>query len=192
MKVKWWTLVVAVAGVAALAAGPSVADAAETTSSDSVSAVGQTLQITCGPGGPVPVTTCAGGQGLPLVGGIGTYQAASTACNMVSTEDGTVPTPEEGSCSILTQGTYENIVCGTGIATGSLNLASNLDTDDSFSAVYTIVFEGFHGSLSGTVTSGADAGAQLVGTVDIAIVPPVPPAGDCALTLEFAATLTVE
>lgn len=193
VKLRLWTLAAAVAGIAALAAGPVVADAAETTSSDSITAVGQTLLITCGPGGPVPVTTCAGGQGLPLIGGTGNYSAVSSICTIVSTEDGTAPTPEEGGCTLTTSGTYQNIVCGTGTAAGTLTVSSSLDTDDSFSATYTAAFVGFHGQLAGVVTTGADAGAQLAGTVDLAIVvPPVPPVGDCALTLQFEANLTVQ
>jgi hypothetical protein len=205
----------------AFAVGPHTAVRAASDglgASDVVAFIGSTGAaggLTCTPGDPTdspsdPVTEAvegvvnnaalaalqcpaAGGNGVPVVGGRGTYtfraplftlpngQTTNAAlCVGVSAPDDTDSIGdlnEAGLCSFTTFGSYENIVCGTGEAwsTGATPVAGfdgGLTVDS-----YEITFV----SGIGLVTGSADAGTEgVVGAVQL--LPAIPGAGGICVT----------
>jgi len=97
------------------------------------------------------------------VGGTGSYTFASSACEMVSA-------PEVGACTLVSSGTYSNIVCGTGTWSGTANLNG---PDGSESMSYTITFEDGTGELTGSMNAN-DGPATVTGIVDL-----TPSGGNC-------------
>lgn len=97
--------------------------------------------------------------------------------------------PEAGQCSINSSGTYTNIVCGTGTATGTAAVSG----PEGYGINYTITFVAGLGVLlgSGADTDGGASGTD-VGIVDIApntdnhAVPPPPTSNACVT--DFLAT----
>jgi hypothetical protein len=111
---------------------------------------------------------------VQTVGGGGNFSGPVVPCNGVGVvceigSDGN-PIPEAGGCTITFNGTYTNIVCGTGTATGSVVLN---ESDDSETIVFNVVFAAGEGVLTGT--SSTDNGTDLwAGVVNI-----LPTGGDC-------------
>lgn len=101
---------------------------------------------------------------VQAVGGTGTYQFSSIACAGVSTDT----VGDVGTCSITSNGSYSNIVCGTGGANGSATVTENTDGGtDTFS--YGITFASGVGVITGGATgvvvivpSGTGAPASCV------------------------------
>lgn len=99
--------------------------------------------------------------------------------------DGTLP--EAGTCSISSSGTYTNIVCGTGTATGH----ATVDGPEGNVLNYTITFVAGLGVLvgSGADSDGGNSGTD-VGIVDITPStasrrPVVPPPTSNACVTDF-------
>ena len=103
--------------------------------------------------------------------------------------DGDGALPEAGTCGISSSGTYTNIVCGTGTATGSASVTG----PEGYGINYTITFVAGLGVLlgSGADTDGGNNGTD-VGIVDIApntdnhAVAPPPTSNACVT--DFLAT----
>lgn len=93
---------------------------------------GQASSITCSNNLPAgaPGATCpaGGGNGVPVVGGVGTYAfgPAGTPWNLCELN--------AAGCTLNSTGSYTNVVCGTGIASG------NATVDGVGGNAYTIVF----------------------------------------------------
>jgi hypothetical protein len=84
---------------------------------------------------------------VQLLGGSGSYSFSSDVCVFVSTD--AFP-PEFGTCGTTSSGTYSNIVCGTGSASGSATFTEADGGSDTFS--YTITFVAGVGVLQGGAT----------------------------------------
>jgi hypothetical protein len=123
--------------------------------------------------------------GVQTVGGGGSFSgpAACAApfnlvpdvCVGVSDSDGAVSLPnpgEAGTCTIgATNGTYINIACGTGLATGTVEITESGGSTDTYS--FTIVFAAGQGVI--VINGGSDDGTEIgAGVVDI-----LPSKGDC-------------
>lgn len=178
------TMGVAWAAALTLAMGPLSAKAAGT---DVMGFIGTTDVLTCSSSGIVSATPTCTGTGIPLVGGSGAYDFTTSGlvCQVVVSEDvspdATPDAPPPNGCSLTSTGSYINIVCGTGLASGTANVSANAD-DDDFTASYSIVFVAGLGVLSGTVLSsnGDDFGASLVAVLTLSPTAALPPTGECA------------
>jgi hypothetical protein len=130
-RIKLLSLVGTVLAAGAIASAPLAASAADG-DTDVAAFVGHTTGLT-----PVQAT-----------GGTGSYSFVSDVCAGVSLD---ATPPEAGTCSITSSGTYSNIVCGTGSASGSATATENVDgAADTFS--YTITFVAGVGVIQGGAT----------------------------------------
>lgn len=135
------------------------------------------------------VNTCpAGGGGVPVAGGEGTYTFATDVCAYVSDPSVQDGLNEVGTCNFTSTGTYENLVCGTGEADGNAGqTVINTSGDGSASAVYHIDFVAGVGVVTGTATETDVDGqnpATLAGLTVLlpptpTIPPTLPPTGVC-------------
>ncbi len=100
------------------------------------------------------------------------------------------PTTNFQGCDVWGSGSYSNVVCGTGVWTGSMTIYEAGESQAA-SASYTIVFAGFSGVLTGTITddgmTGTLAGSvQIFPTIDGDCV--IQPAGGFGLAATITAT----
>jgi hypothetical protein len=115
---------------------------------------------------------------VDLVGGTGTFNysalAGGTACVVNSVGEGVPPATEAGLCSISGRGTYTNVVCATGSATGTINSIAVDKGTGTFSAVFVFGIGVLTGTFTDTPSADdpADTPDNLVGLVVLA-----PPAG---------------
>lgn len=122
---------------------------------------------------------------VDLVGGAGTFNFTTTACEGVSDTEAGGPVELPGGCTLtVTGGSYDNVVCGTGWAGGLANLSGF----ESGPITFSIYFAGTVGIVTGSATTsgpapeGTDSPDQIVGPVLITASPnaTVPPdTGDC-------------
>ena len=102
-----------------------------------------------GPGPGVPPIIAG-----PLGSGTYTFQGDSPACVILNTAGNPVAT---GTAHITSSGSYQNVLCGTGTATGTAQVAFN--NGQTFNVGYTIAFASGVGALA--VTSGATGGGEV-------------------------------
>jgi len=130
--------------------------------------------------GDLPDVTHAGADtpSVDLVGGCGAFSFGSNVCAGFSSDDAAPVI----NCSVTATGTYENIVCGTGLAAGAANGPEANQTE-----AFTIVFVGGMGVLVGSASDGD----TVVGAVQLSPNPanPVPADGppDCADSFQISA-----
>lgn len=190
LRIKLATGLGVLCAAAALTMGPTMASAAGV---DAAVFVGTTSTLSCSSSGLLPATPTCTGTGLPIIGGSGGYVFTTNGLvceGLVSTD---VP-PEAGdpdvatSCSISSTGSYTNVICGTGLASGTANLSSGGDPDDSYTASYSIVFVGGIGVLTGSVTAngGDDNGATVAGVLSLSPTAALPPTGECVAGFDVA------
>ena len=118
-----------------------------------------------------------------------TFSTVAPLCAEVGVDVDGDGTPEAGLCGISSSGSYTNIVCGTGTATGNAGITG----PEPYSINYTITFVAGLGVLvgSGGDTDGGPSG-PAVGVVDIApntdnhLVAPPPTSNACVT--DFLAT----
>jgi hypothetical protein len=140
--------------VGAFVAGSPIAHAQEVTvgPSDTIAFTGSAVILTdntnnCGD--PVDLL----GPETPhvdLVAGCGTFNFSSTVCAGVSV--GELP----GLCTITANGSFNNMVCGTGTATG----AGNVTGIDNGPVAFNITFVATIGVVTGTFSDPAEAGTE--------------------------------
>ncbi|MHB8717269.1 MAG: hypothetical protein ACYDAC_00035 [Candidatus Dormibacteria bacterium] len=173
--------------------------------SDLIAFVGSTTTLTCdnNAGTFLPNTTCnfpagltpppsTSGSGVPWVGGEGRYQFNSFVCALQSLDTDGLPLGEtDPACSISSTGSYQNIVCGTGVAQGTVNLYSTLQSyraDHLYAAGnYGIVFVSGLGVVYSYDNSGVEydndintpEAAWLDGAVVLTPTAGIPPLGSC-------------
>jgi hypothetical protein len=128
---------------------------AETPGLDYLVFTGTTTGITCSGG-----VGCAGNNVPSALGG-GTYTFSTGGLVSLCESGGTDPSEAVPSgCSIGSNGTYTNVVCGTGLASGSANVSGHPDGGTIGS--YTIAFAGGVGVIAVTSMSDGLAGAGVV------------------------------
>jgi hypothetical protein len=130
---------------------------------------GTTTSLTCATG-PVPAVNCPTGVGIAVVGGHGTYNfstSASSAIPVTCTVEDTDRDGDGGACSITSNGTYTNVVCGTGLASGSATITNNANPSISVSIGYTIVFAAGLGVIEGSAAESDGGSGPVLGVVDI-------------------------
>jgi hypothetical protein len=142
--IKLLSMVGTVLAAGALAASPMIASAADG-DVDVAVFVGATTQLT-----PVHVS-----------GGSGTFTFTSSVCVGLSSD--TVP-PEVGTCAISATGGYNNVVCGTGNASGTANITE--PDGSATSASFGIIFVAGVGIIS-PVATPLGGGGEAVGVVDL-------------------------
>jgi len=147
---------------------------------------GRAIPLTCDaqpPGdiGPVDSTapgvlTCpiAGGNGVPFIGGSGTFgfvasqQPTGTPAEVcVGVSDNDLGVPEAAPCDtgggthpgLSASGTYSSLACGTGIANGT---ATAYESDSSVNVTFTIPFFGGVGVTYGTSKESDSSGTGTV------------------------------
>jgi len=183
-----------VAAAATIGVSPIVVSAQEVVDVDAAAFVGSTTLLNCGPGGPVPVTTCGLGgatNGVPLVGGSGAYSFNSSVCagvsaNVIGDEGGPADVEATTSCSINSNGNYINVVCGTGAVLGANATVAEGGGSDTYTTTggLNIVFVSGVGivAATGVTESEGDEGAGVA--VGVVVLTPVgsqvpPPLGLC-------------
>lgn len=152
--------------------------------------VGATTSLTCTPIGP----NCTAGNGVPLMGGGGTFSFQSIACvgGSVSDTDENAATldAEGGLCSIAANGNYTNIVCGTGMVTGgnaalSENATGPFVASDTYNISFGIIFVAGIGVETGTAQETGDPDTEPPAPADgLDVLTPIgsaepPPSGEC-------------
>jgi hypothetical protein len=123
-------------------------------------------------------TGAAGGITPPVqtVGGTGTY-SFSGSCTVAVGDSEVGGAPEvPSSCTITSTGSFTNVVCGTGLVTGSATINEGAPDPSTISANYTIVFVGSVGVVVSTSVTESDSPppAAAAGVVQI-----LPTTGNC-------------
>jgi hypothetical protein len=174
LRTKVLSCAAALITAASLSVVPLAAHAEGGTVSDTVNFTGSTLSLTCtlgeSPTEPNPPLTCGGAMnGVPFVGGEGTYSFAGP-CTYTSDAKGPGETsPEVGGCSIQSSGTYESLICGTGEATGTATvLPAPADPTEGGSISYNIDFVNGFGTFD---PDALEAGPATSGGADLGQVP---------------------
>jgi len=93
-----------------------------------------------------------------LSGGGGTFSFSTGAplgCTAVDPDDGVV-----ASCTINASGSFTNIVCGTGSASGTATISD--PSDGGVTVTFSITFVAGVGVLTGSAQGGPVAGAVLI------------------------------
>jgi hypothetical protein len=105
---------------------------------------------------------------VQFLGGTGTYSFHGPAtCSLNGS------TPAANNSTITSTGSYSNIVCGTGTATGSADI--KVGTATAVHLTYTIQFVGGLGAITGTGTSTGGGPVSIRPSLTNAANPP----GDC-------------
>jgi len=165
-------------GTAAIVAVGALAASGTHASAQSAGVVvfsGTTSSVTCA-NGTLPAVGCPG-NGIPYAGGGGTY--AFTTGTLLGQGVGPKICIEAGSggantsCTINSTGAYVNVVCGTGLASGSATVTG---TPNITISSYDIAFVAGVGVLAGTTTPlGAVAGVVDITPADTGGTPPTGP-----------------
>jgi hypothetical protein len=153
--------------------------------SDTIFLTGGTISLTCDINCLVPTPPSV--NYLPLVGGSGAYTFQVKLCTGISDpsiSEGAMQDLGSFNCNIqngwTSTGTYDNIVCGTGIAQGNIGgqIIGPAPDEQLAGAQYTIVFVGGQGVLAGTVdeleSNGVRYPAILAGTVQLSPLGDIP------------------
>lgn len=155
---------------------------------------------TCGLTPPSPIPP-GGTNGVPLILGTGTYGFNSTTCVGVSLggdEGATAGLEVEANtaCSVTSTGTYTNVVCGTGLATGNATITEGGGSDTYTVSNYTIVFVGGVGVVVAPTITESEADGDTVPGVGagVVVLTPVgsavpPPTGLCVTTFTVVGAL---
>jgi hypothetical protein len=114
------------------------------------------------------------------VGGSGTFTFSSNECEMASP-------PEVGVCAMNAAGTFTNIVCGTGTASGTASLTG---PDGTETITFTITFSDGQGVVTGNAAE-PDGNGTVSGWVDIAPNSPQAPPGVCTFGFSVIGHLTI-
>ena len=161
------------AGVAAIVASGALAVAgttharADVAPGEAILFTGTAGSVPCTSSGPIPALPSCNSGGIPYVGGSGTYSFSTGTFLPVHCEAVDLDTASPAAaCSILSSGTYTNVVCGTGLAQGSATISAPTETLSVNG--YTIAFAGGLGVLAAPSISDTDGDASAgAGVVDI-------------------------
>ncbi len=151
-RMKLLGLVGTVLAAGAIAAAPVIASA-DDDAVDAAVFTGQTTSLT-----PVQLALGSGAysfQTTSLAGG-------APSCLGVSTDS--LPSEVAAGCTVTSSGTYSNIVCGTGTATGNATITESDGSTENVNG-YTIIFVAGVGVLvdvSGVAGGGGDDAAAVV------------------------------
>ena len=156
--------------------------------SDAASFVGNAV-VTSG-------STC--GANVCWVGGNGTFTFNSTTCEYASVEAGAVV--PAGSCTVTASGSFSNITCGTGSATGTATITplSGPDAGEGpTTASFSITFANGQGVITGSALEGDGDNGSLAGAVEISPTaggspPSVSAPGDGPCTPSFSIASSAE
>jgi len=125
---------------------------------------------------------------VQLVGGSGTFFFDSNLCEMVSPPDaGEVSAGEEGACTLTASGTFTNIVCGTGTASGTATLNG---PDGSETITFSITFVDGQGTVTGNATE-PDGNGTVSGSVEISPNSPQTNGATCTNGFSVTGHLTI-
>ena len=135
---------------------------------------------------------------VSIVGGSGSFSFSATTCDGLSTDDDTDEL-HVGSCSLTASGTYTNVVCGTGLLSGSgewdendMQRGDDAYTIDSFTAVLVAgigVLEGSAHEHPG-INDGEAENGTVVGVFVVAPTQPSTPVGCPSLLTVVGAVAT--
>jgi hypothetical protein len=135
---------------------------------------------------------------VDITGGSGSFGFASTAATCLSDNEGTTPetrmyTERNPGCSFSGTGTYTNVMCGTGTASGTANITGGTETGTvNFSIAFTDTIGTITGTSSMTGPDDLSADTEPITMASSKVIitagknPGINDTGDCANGFTFA------